>query len=138
MCTRFVCRLLSSTLFVLVANLTLLTDPSAYTQIELGNGAQGNSLQWRYDTDSEQLEFKFTMPENSWIAVGLRNKEAGFKCASLLNSKDSNTLDGLNSENSLNQNLNIRKIVGNYLSTTASPESRELFGISRYISSNFS
>lgn len=100
----------------------------AYTPIELGSAANGNSLQWRYDSDSEQLEFAFKMPADSWVALGLRNKEAGTKCQGLLNSKDSNTADELNSENSLTAGLNIRKIVGNYLSTTSSPDSRKFIG----------
>lgn len=85
-----------------------------------------NSLQWRYDTKNEQLEFAFDMPANSWVALGLRNKEASAKCSSMLTSKDSNSVEDPNAENSLTPGLNIRKIVGNYLSTTAVPGSRKL------------
>jgi hypothetical protein len=92
----------------------------------LNDAANGNSLQWRYDAKSEQLEFAFEMPADSWVALGLRNKEANSKCSSMLISKDSNTLDELNGENSLTPGLNIRKIVGNYLSTTTPSESRKL------------
>lgn len=91
--------------------------------------ANGNSLQWRYDSDSEQLEFAFQMPADSWVALGLRNKEAAAKCSSLLTSKDSNNVNDLDAENSLTPGLNIRKIVGNYLSTTASPESRKSLSV---------
>jgi hypothetical protein len=108
----------------LATNLTQAPS-DAYTPIELGAAASGNSLQWRYDQDSEQLEFAFKMPADSWVALGLRNKEAGAKCQSLLNFKDGNSQDELNSENSLAAGLNIRKIVGNYLSTTSSPGGRK-------------
>ncbi|KAI6197320.1 hypothetical protein M3Y94_01209900 [Aphelenchoides besseyi] len=94
-----------------------MANDNEYSTVALEGAAKGNALKWRYDKQAKELEFVVNMPNSSWSVIGLRNKEAGAKCAELLKSRDANSVD-LDAENTIAPSLHIQKIVSNYLSTT--------------------
>lgn len=71
-----------------------------------------NTVEFGYDEKNDELELVVEMSADSWVALGLKNKEAAAKCnGASNNAQKDNTLTDDSLINRVSSGLNIRKIV---------------------------
>uniref|UniRef100_A0A1I7S993 DOMON domain-containing protein n=1 Tax=Bursaphelenchus xylophilus TaxID=6326 RepID=A0A1I7S993_BURXY len=93
----------SSSLKVLSKDLKFKTLPT--------DNKKMNEVSWRYDDKNEELEMVVEMTADSWVALGLKNKEAANKCSATVDkSFKDNTLTDDSLGNTIAPVLNIKKL----------------------------
>ncbi|CAD5212959.1 unnamed protein product [Bursaphelenchus okinawaensis] len=81
-----------------------------------------NKVSWSYDPKAEELQMVVDMAADSWVALGLKNKEAAAKCSASIDKpfKDNSLVDD-SLGNTIAPALNIKKLTSTTKSHKAEP-----------------
>lgn len=98
----------------------LAADADSYTSIPISTDTNltTTALKWRYDEPKGEIEFVVDMSRGSWLALGLRGRDASAKCVELARARDAQSVEVDGGLNAISSGLQIRKLVSNYLTTT--------------------